>query len=368
VDKAIDLAPDVSHYYIDRANIYLAYLFNEGLPPERGCSSQGEIPYRPCLAVRSFQSNLEGVAQRPFYFRQRLALASSTYNLPQLAKETVRLYRESLSLVPDSWPIRNELANAYIQAGRPTEALHILSESLNITKETPNSERAYFLQGSIYKDLGELAKSATSMERSLLLGLSGDSARQAHEVLAEHNLNLGLFERALNNLDQIISVDPNDAQAHEFRGIAYSELGRHELAIEEFEAAIELEPGRKVDPRRLGKSNFHLGRFPEAIPALDRAINVDSEDVESLAYRGKAHSELGQSQLAFDDLNMAIRINPLRPESWYLRGLVNLSQDSLGEAARDLDEAIRIDPGDPRYHIARGHILNASGQLHLAKE
>ncbi|TPW09784.1 MAG: hypothetical protein FD130_2404, partial [Halothiobacillaceae bacterium] len=103
LDQAIDLAPDVSLYYNHRANVYLTYQLNPDLRPERGCSTQKDLPYAVCLAAHSFQSNLEAVQQRPFYYRSHLALANSASNLPELNEVTVQLYRESLALVPNSW-------------------------------------------------------------------------------------------------------------------------------------------------------------------------------------------------------------------------------------------------------------------------
>jgi tetratricopeptide (TPR) repeat protein len=297
LDRATKLAPDVSHYYNNLGNVYLAYQVNKNVLPEQGCGRQDDLPYNGCLAVRAFQSNLEGVKRQPFYYRSRRALANSARNLPQLRNQTVQFYQETLAMVPASWPIRNELAVAYISAERPKEALQTLRESLDITKDTPMSMGAYFLLGISYRDLGDLGNSVLSMERSLQLGLFGLSARRAHGVLAEYYLSLGRFEQALASLDQLVSTGPDDAKSHASRGIAYSELGEYNLAVQDFEEALRLDPGQEVDYARLGKSYFELDRFSQAIQALDQAINGDPADARSLAYRDKAYDNLSRSDL-----------------------------------------------------------------------
>ena len=367
LDRAIELAPDVSLYYNHRANVYLAYQLNKGVPPERECSAQQEFPYNVCLAVRGFQSNLEGARQRPFYYRSHLALANSAYNLPGLKDQAVQFYRESLALVPNSWLIRNELADAYIEAGRPEEAIKVLEESLAITGDTALSYKALFFRGMAYEKLGNLEKSVSSLERSLKLGLDGVRAGRAHKILAEHYLSSGRFGDALGSLDQLLRAEPGDAKTHASRGIAHSELGEYNRAVQDFEMALSLDPGQEVDYARMGKSYFELDRHTEAIQALDRAIDLDSQDARSLAYRSKAYDGLGRSDLAFKDLDEAIRISPQDAEAHYFRGLMNFRLGQHERAVRDLDEAIRLDPTRAKQYIARGTVRIGLGRFPEAK-
>ena len=65
-------------------------------------------------------------------------MVDSAFNL-RLDDEAIRHYRESLNLVPGSWAMRNNLASALIQLGKPSNALGILQESLEITKGTETS-------------------------------------------------------------------------------------------------------------------------------------------------------------------------------------------------------------------------------------
>ena len=354
MDKATDLAPDVSHYYNNRAGIYLVYLLNENLPPERGCSSREEITYRPCLAVQSFQSNLDGLAQRPLYFRYHLAAANSAYILPQLANETVQLYRESLSLVPESWPIRNALADAQIQAGQYQEALGVLEESLAITGDNSLSATALLLQATAYQALGDLQQSARSLERSLDLSPGGNTAQQAHRLLAEYQIDEGEFERAIEELDSAVSLTPDDAGLYFLRGQTHSELGRPLEALQDFATAARLDPDLPVDYPSLGFVNFQLGQSELAIQMLDRALQSDPDDAKTLAIRGVTYNELGQTQRALQDLDKAIRLEPNVARAYYFRGTIYHGQGKYERAIWDFDEAIRLNPRLPSYYGARG--------------
>ena len=155
LDRAIDLAPDIPVYYNYKSLVYSSYQRRTDIPPERECGTAQNQGYLECLAFRSYLANLEGKEKRPFYYRSHLAVADSAHTLGTagttittpgtssgnentivLADEAVRLYRETLALVPGSPVVRNALAASLIVAGQPEVALRVLEESLAITGET----------------------------------------------------------------------------------------------------------------------------------------------------------------------------------------------------------------------------------------
>jgi hypothetical protein len=158
LDRATQLAPDVSTYYTFKSEVYRTYLQDPGLPPQAECNLQLDgTPYKVCLVEEIYVNNLAAVQQRPFYWRSRLALANSALALGR-HEEAIRLYREVASSVPNSWPLLNRLAEAYIDVGQPEQALAVLEESLNITQETQNSEQALSLQTLAYQEMGDSEK------------------------------------------------------------------------------------------------------------------------------------------------------------------------------------------------------------------
>ena len=152
------------------------------MPPERECGVEQNVGYLECLAFQSYLVNQQGNEKRPFYYRSHLALAASAYipgtagttiTVPGagsdnadtivLADEAVRLYQETLALVPGSPRIRVELADAYINASQPHAALEVLEEALAISGESVNSARAYLIQAKAYQSLGETQMAVESL-------------------------------------------------------------------------------------------------------------------------------------------------------------------------------------------------------------
>jgi tetratricopeptide (TPR) repeat protein len=372
LDRATNLAPDVSHYYNNLSNVYLAYQINKNVPPEQGCSRQKKLPYNVCLAARGFQSNLEGVKRQPLYYRSRLALANSAYNLPGLKDKAARFYRESLALVPNSWPIRNDLADAYIEAGRPEEAVKVLEESLAITGDTGYSTMALFLRGKAYEKLGNSEESVSSLERSLKLGLSGEPAKQAFRVLAKYYMSSG----------QAGSYEPQSGDAYFSRGLAYSGLGQYERAIEDYTQAIERSRGHFYlgSPQffeyffNRGLAYFNLGRYGDATTDLSFAIGEfpHPDRAEAFIIRGIAYGELGRAELAIqdlaqneaaiEDLEPGFRLNPRAANVYYARGLAYFHLGQYQRAITLFDEATRLEPRDAAAYAKRGVAYGALGQ------
>ena len=202
IDRAIVMAPDVPVYYNWRASVYTAYQRDTRIPRENRCHSQRDVPYEVCLAALAHESNLTGSKQRPFYYRSKIALADSAFNL-FLDDAAINYYRESLNMVPSSWALRDNLASALIQQGKPGDTLGLLQESLEITNGADASINALALRGRAY-------------------------------------LELGRHLEAIDDLSQLLEIDSSDAQAHAIRALAYTNLGQDSQANEDVRRVAEL--------------------------------------------------------------------------------------------------------------------------------
>jgi Tfp pilus assembly protein PilF len=213
IDRAIELAPDVSVYYNWRASVFTAYRRDPRGNREQRCDTQNYVSYQVCLAALAYESNLAGSNQRPFYYRSKIAVAGSAFNL-RLDDEAIRYYRETLALVPGSWTLRNNLASALIQQGKPAEALEPLEGSLEITKGSNISVPGLILRARAYSELGRHAA-------------------------------------AIDDLDRVVEFSSGNAQAYARRAIAYANLGENVHALEDATRAVELGVDREAMDRAI---------------------------------------------------------------------------------------------------------------------
>lgn len=368
-DRAIKLAPDVPIYYNNKAQIYLAYLLNPETTREQECGFQDERPYDNCLAVQSFTNNSEGVAHRPLSYRTRLALANSAFNLT-LHDEAIRFYAEGLALVPRSWSIRNELADIYIDAGRPEDALEPLRASLAITQGRDLSAAAFFLLGKAYRDLGSLNESAIAFENGLVLASFTDPAESAFQDLAEVYGALGQPDKAADALARL-QVDPRVQQARHVladgyvrQARTYLDTGQLEKSALLLERSLELGFGSDGAERRtdelLGEVYAALGRHEEAARAFF-LLAVE-------------YSNLGNMEKSIDLLQRGADASALSAQAelvggaLLLRGVDRRDVNLLEKSAQSLERSLEV-IGDPsilqqaRNALAVAYVLQARTYL-----
>ena len=246
LDKAIELAPDVSTYYNYRAQIYFAYHVYDQVTPESECSLQVDtrdgIPYGGCLNIKSFESNVESTNKRPFYYRSRWALANSALNLKQDGI-AIQLYDEVLSMVPNSGPMQDsigliyvELGQAYLEAERPEAALKPLFKTNDFLPQGEFLAEAQFLQGTALRDLGRLSEAAESFELSLHQAFSVDSLGRAHIALAEIYGELDQTDLARKHRSSAEGI----ASEHLAQALAENHRLDFPKARESFELAVAL--------------------------------------------------------------------------------------------------------------------------------
>ena len=350
LDRAIVLAPDVSVYYNHKASVYRAFRINQLVPPEEICSSQNEMLYEVCLEAKGFESNIEGSSRRPFYYRSQLAVANSAFNL-KLDDVAVRQYEHVLALVPDSWRLRDELGEAYLELGQPENAIKILEESIAISQDTGKSTKAYFFLGKAHREIGDLPKAADSFKRSLELVLPGEHATEALEIMTEVYESLGQSEIAA----RLFFVEGQRAAGT-----------RHDITQlgESFETVGEAAPSgdatqeaEHIPVEVLESSVIHLGRsvaYLERSMELGLPANSELTAIETLA---EVHARLGELGKA--------------AEYFFLVGEAYWEQEQLQISAKFLEKSLTLTVSADvavKAHQLLVEVYTGLGQTEAAEE
>ena len=393
LDSAIDLAPDIPSYYNYRAQVYFAYQVFDQVTPEEDCSKQTEIPYAGCLNVKSFESNLQGVGSRPFYYRSRSALANSALNLKQ-DELAFRLYNQVLSMVPNSMPMRQEvgsiyinLARAYLDANQPKLALEPLHQLITMQEDIKDSGgnlyssytimQVLFLQGEAYTGLSRLPEAVDSYERALQPGIPEHLRGRTHKALGEVYQELGdslsaqehlsivngmveeLFERselhllkaqvgpryqrAATELELAVELTSDDflkAQAHQQLSMLYSSLGKtnlseqhqnaiHGLAEQWFQRGISQTGNAQATIGSPGE----LSLDPESAATLRQYPNTSQKLLKALLLRGDVLRDLGRLPEAADSIEALLEL-PLPKDSL----VQTRAHEALAEIYSELDQ------------------------------
>jgi tetratricopeptide (TPR) repeat protein len=190
---------------------------------------------------------------------------------------------------------------------------------------------------------------------------------KSREGLAIVHNNRGLaynrsrqYERAIQDLNEAIRLDPNYAPAFHNRGLAFQQNGEYNDALADYDRAIQLGLKNAETFNNRGTIYASRGEYERAIADYDQAIRLDPKDAKNVYNRGFTYRVKGQYDRAIQDYDQAIRLNPNLAVAWLERGTVYLEKGEYDRAIQDFNEAIRL---DPIYASA----INNRGNAYLAK-
>jgi Tfp pilus assembly protein PilF len=120
------------------------------------------------------------------------------------------------------------------------------------------------------------------------------------------NTQDGQYDRAIQNFDRAIRLNPEYAEAYYNRGTAYMRKGDVERAIEDYGHAIKLDPKMDLAFISRGLVYFNKGEYDRANVDFDRAIQLKPKSAEGFYLRGIARSNKGDFEQAIVDFDRAI--------------------------------------------------------------
>ena len=107
----------------------------------------------------------------------------------------------------------------------------------------------------------------------------------------------GDYDRAIQDYDQAIRLNPNYANAFNNRGNAYRNKQDYDRALADYEAAARIDP-KVARHRSMGHSLFYLGRIVESAKVMEQAVKAAPQDMYAIFWRYMAQAKSGDVQVA----------------------------------------------------------------------
>ncbi len=179
----------------------------------------------------------------------------------------------------------------------------------------------------------------------------------AQQTLYQEGVNKyesGNYEGAVEDFNQAIKLDPQNALAYNRRGDAYYRLGDYEQAQADSSQAILLNPQDANAYFDRGFAFSELGKYKEAIADYTQAIKLNSKDAYAYYGRGLARAQSKDHKGAIGDFSKAIALKPQYTEAYLQRGILHRRLKLRLEAIQDFDKVIKINPSDAKAYYQRG--------------
>lgn len=164
--------------------------------------------------------------------------------------------------------------------------------------------------------------------------------------------------------DQVIRLQPDNAEAYFRRGQLRLNTGHAEDATRDFNQVIRLQPDNAEVYNARGKSyarkwlrgadGKHIWNHSAALRDYDKAIQLKPGFVDAYYNRGRSRRDSGDTAGALKDFDHVIRLDPRHTFAFEARGEILLKQNNLHGALQDFSQVLRLSPRSGTAYEKRG--------------
>ena len=240
---------------------------------------------------------------------------------------------------------------------------------INVNAARPGNAKAYFYAGYCNSQLGRHEESIKSYEQMIKI----------EPVNAEDHLNHGLAylnlgityakvgrnQDAIESLTKAIGMTPVEADVCYNLGVVYGKSGDRAEAIKAYSKAISLRPDHTGGLLNLGVAYGKAGRYQDAVDLFNKVIHIDPDNADAYFNLGIYYVELKQYTDAIKAFKKTIETNPESSDVGYSIVLaystLGYAYNELGqyeEAIRAYEEALRLNPqlADVKHNLGLAYL------------
>ena len=156
------------------------------------------------------------------------------------------------------------------------------------------------------------------------------------------------------NVDDNIKYKKNYSGAYYNIGLAKYYLKEYNKAIQDFNKSIELDPNFSDAYNNMGLSYYELKQYSQSLMYFDKAIQLNNQNSMIYVNRGVSKQQLKDYKGALEDYNEAIKLNPNLSEAYNNRGNTQRILNNINSSIRDFDKAIELNPNNSEAYNNRG--------------
>lgn len=285
-------------------------------------------------------------------------MANDTYRIFDAAEVC---YRRAAQLAPNDFRYPYLLGSMLNLLGiRSDDSVRLLREA---AKLEPRYAPAHHRVGDILSRQGKYGEARDAFKRALEIS---DEPAISHRSLGQVLLVLGDARSAIEQLEKVLQLHPNDGPTLSALAQSYRRVGEHELARETLAKSTGSPGGPHLaDPVRaqvnaIGVSSNHFldranplmaaGRYGEALPHLKIVEEARPHDPFIQTWLGLAYLNTGQQDAAFDHFSRAVRKKDDLPLAHMNLGSILLRRGQAEESIPHFERALQLAPQNRTVH------------------
>lgn len=249
-----------------------------------------------------------GDANRALKIDSTVAQYYITFADVNFAGNKTRQAKETLEKVVKKFPENTEgllkLGELFFLVRQYENALTHINKALKLDE---NIAKAYYLKGSVFKEMGDTAKAISSMQTAI----------EQDNKYFDAFLDIGLLYATKRNplafeyYDNALRLKPTDSNLQYAKAKLLQDLNRIDESVAMYERILSFNPNHELSLYNLGA--IALDKKKDAVKAIDyftKAIAVSPNYTEAYFARGVSYELLRDLNNAKADYKMCLQITP----------------------------------------------------------
>ncbi|XP_078406106.1 tetratricopeptide repeat protein 16-like isoform X2 [Cetorhinus maximus] len=362
--KAIVLNPQMKEFYLKRAEAYLCI----------GDFQSSIVNYRKASTLDPSDGDILSQIAHTLYIQGQCLFEMKLY------MDALLVFVQASEMQPENQHYHMRSVEVLIALGRLEDSVQLISNQLENVKSNPELYilRArlhdYFSQiANCHQDVSSaLALDPTNREALSLLATLVNRAEEAKARAVNKSL-VGNLKGALDNINEAIDNNPNEADYYVFRGTLYRRVKNFDAAIDDYLFVLDIISNAEQSDTRLETQRqllltyndfavhcYHKGFIEEAILLLNLSIKGEKQQKGLYINRGDCFLKQCNLDFALLDYEQALELDP---DDWRIRirvaainnkkGLMEHQNGNYQQAERQFTSAIESNPHVSQYYLHR---------------
>ncbi len=341
---------------------------------------------------------LKGLLDNQKQFTNAQLLVGDFYARIREFEEAILHYREGERGDPKQKPLyRRRMAEALVASGRKAEAAQLLDNALKenpkdndalgmraalllqtgdrqqvqgaindlqlVLRRTPDNPVLRFELGRAYVIKGETELGRLQFEEAMKLRPDYIPPRLA---LAQLHLKKGEFPKTLEDIRQILQLEPSNIFARLIRSSALIGLGDGKQARLVIGETLKMQPGSRDAQFQLGMLDFSERQFKLAEETFRKLYQMTPPDPRGLIGMVEVAAAQGQFNEALKLLELARAKSPDRPDLTLAAANVAVRAEKYDFAIREYKNLVGKFPDRFDLYLRLGETYRRSGQIEAA--
>jgi tetratricopeptide (TPR) repeat protein len=311
---------------------------------------------QPDQAEVSFK---KAAALGPKAMSAQLALGVFYQSLNRLP-EAEQQFKHAMEVDPKDPEARAAYVRLLMAENKKAEAEAFLKKTKN---DFPDNSEGYRMLGDFYFANGDLDRATAEYG-----ALNHDHPRDLQ--VKKNYVQLLILKNRLDEAsklnDEILKVNPREADALVYRGEIQLQRGDTAGAIDSLQKVIKDDAGNAVAHYRLGLAFEAQHNDAQAESELHAAVDIRPDLTD--AQRALANLEVRRRD--FDAVaqtaEQIIRGAPNAPDGYLTRALAEMNRQKYSEAEQDIRKAAEFAPGNPAPYVQMGNLYQLQKQYATA--